>query len=138
MQFVPVATLPSVRLTDPAVAAAVPPQLLVNPLGIATTRPEGNVSVKATPVSATVLAAGLVMVKVSEVVPFSAMFAAPKALAIDGGATTAMLAEAVPPVPPLVEVTFPVVFVLGAGRDASYVHAEGAGSTGRPKLHRTD
>ena len=31
------------------------------------------------------------------------------ALAIDGGATTLTLAEAVPPVPPSVEVTLPVV-----------------------------
>ena len=30
-------------------------------------------------------------------------------MAIDGGATTLMLAEAVPPVPPSVEVTLPVV-----------------------------
>ncbi len=42
------------RLTpfDPAVAVIVPPpQLPVSPLGVETTRPAGNVSVKATPVS---------------------------------------------------------------------------------------
>ena len=49
------------------------------------------------------------MVKVSAVVPFSGIVVGLKALAIDGGATTLMLAEAVPPVPPSVEVTFPVV-----------------------------
>ena len=49
------------------------------------------------------------MVNVSEVVPFSGTLAAPNALAIDGGATTLMEAEAVPPVPPSVEVTLPVV-----------------------------
>src|SRR5258708_161175 len=94
---------------EPAPAVAVPPQVLVRALGVATTSPAGSVSVKATPVSAAVLAAGLVMVKVSEVVPFSGTAGAPKALAIDGGASTLMLVEAVPPVPPSVEVTLPVV-----------------------------
>src|SRR6266567_1017391 len=99
----------SETLPEPATAVAAPPQVLVNPFGVATTMPAGNVSVNATPVSATAFAPGLVMVKVSEVVPFSGRFAAPKALAIDGGATTLMLADAVPPVPPSVDVTFPVV-----------------------------
>ncbi len=99
----------SEMLPEPATAVAVPPQVLVRPLGVATTRPAGSVSVNATPVSATALAAGLVMVKVSEVVPFRGTATAPKALAIDGGATTLILAEAVPPVPPSVEVTLPVV-----------------------------
>src|SRR5258708_724252 len=105
------ARVPADKLTvpDPATAVAVPPQVLVSPLGVATTNPAGRLSVNATPVSAMVLAAGLVMVKVSEVVPLSGRLAAPNALAIDGGATTLMLAEAVPPVPPSVEVTFPVV-----------------------------
>src|SRR5579862_3026849 len=74
-----------------------------------TVSPVGSVSVNATPVSATVLAAGLVIVKVSEVVPFSATAVGLKALAIDGGATTAILAEAVFPVPPSVDVTALVV-----------------------------
>ena len=39
------------------------------------------------------------------------MLAAPNALVIDGGVATVKLAEAVLPVPPLVEVTFPVVLV---------------------------
>src|SRR5882724_6008341 len=99
----------SETLPEPATAVAAPPQVLVKPLGVATTNPAGSVSVNATPVSATAFAPGLVMVKVSEVVPFSGRFAAPKALAIDGGATTLMLADAVPPVPPSVDVTFPVV-----------------------------
>src|SRR5216684_7167819 len=92
----------SEMLPEAATAVAVPPQVLVRPLGVATTRPAGRVSVNATPVSATALAAGLVMVKVSEVVPFRGTATAPKALAIDGGATTLTLAEAVPPVPPSV------------------------------------
>src|SRR6266700_2141129 len=109
------AIVPPVKLTlpEPATAVAVPPQVLVNPLGVATTRPAGSVSVKATPVSATVLAAGLVMVKVSEVVPFSGIVAAPNALAIEGGATTVRVAVLlVVPVPPSVEVI--VLVVLSA------------------------
>jgi hypothetical protein len=52
------------------------------------------------------------MVKVSEVVPFNEMFAAPKALAMVGGATTVIGAMLLAkPVPPLAEVTAPVVFV---------------------------
>jgi len=99
----------SETLPDPATAVAVPPHVLVSPLGVATTRPAGKVSVNATPVSATALAAGLVMVKVRDVNPFSGTVVAPKALAIDGGATTLILAEVVPPAPPSVEVTLPVV-----------------------------
>ena len=99
----------SETLPEPATAVAVPPHVLVKPFGVATTKPAGSVSVNATPVSATAFAPGLVMVNVSDVVPFSGTKAAPNALAIDGGATTLMLAEAVPPVPPSVDVTFPVV-----------------------------
>jgi hypothetical protein len=111
VQVLLVATVPptSEMFPEPAAAVAVPPQVFVSPLGVATTIPTGNVSVNATPVSATAFAAGLVIVKVSEVVPFSGIFAAPNALAIDGGETTLTLADAVPPVPPSVEVTLPVV-----------------------------
>ena len=49
----------------------VPPQTVAEAL--ATVSPVGNVSVNATPVSGTAFAAGLVMVKVNEVVAFSAM-----------------------------------------------------------------
>jgi hypothetical protein len=114
VQFVFVAIVPLVNdtLPAPATAVAVPPHVLVRPLGVATTIPAGSVSVNATPVSATALAAGFVIVKVSDVVPFSGITAAPKAFAIEGGATTLMLADAVPPVPPSVDVTFPVVLFL--------------------------
>jgi hypothetical protein len=71
--------------------------------------PAGSVSVKATPVNAAVFAAGFVMVKLKADVPFGEMAVGLKAFAIDGGATTARLAEAVPPVPPSVELTLPVV-----------------------------
>src|SRR5713226_1778642 len=89
---------------------AVPPQVLDNPLGVATTRPAGRLSVKAIPVSAMVVF-GFVMVKVNDVVPFKGMLAAPNALVMVGGEATTRFAEAVPPVPPLVELTAPVVLV---------------------------
>src|SRR5437879_3964485 len=79
-------------------------------LALATVRPVGSVSVNATPVNATVLAAGLVMVNVSEVVAFSAMVFGLKTLAIEGGATTVNTAVLlVVPAPPSVELMTPVV-----------------------------
>src|SRR5437762_10007464 len=107
-----VARVPADRLTEPepATAVAVPPQVLLRPFGVATTRPAGKLSVKATPVRAT-LVFGLVMLHVSDVVPFNGICAAPNALLIDGGEATVRFALAVLPVPPLVEVTFPVVLV---------------------------
>jgi hypothetical protein len=85
------------------------PQVPVSPFGVATTNPAGKVSVKLTPLSATVFPAGLVIVNVRLVVPFNGILAAPNALLIVGGATTVTLAEAVPPVPPSVELTALVV-----------------------------
>jgi hypothetical protein len=96
-------------LPVPATAVATPPQVLATPFGVATTIPAGSASVNATPVKPTVFAAGFVTVNVNEVDAFNAMLAAPNAFAIAGGATTAILADAVPPVPPCVEVTAPVV-----------------------------
>ena len=90
-----------------AVVVSVPPQTVAE--AFATVSPVGSVSVNATPVRATVLAAGLVIVNVREVVAFRAMPEGLKTLAIDGGATTLIEAEAVPPVPPSVDVTLPVV-----------------------------
>src|SRR5258708_4449753 len=96
-----------------AVAFTVPPQLFVSPGVDATCNPLVSVSLNAIPVSALVLLAGLVMVNVTVVVPFSAMFAAPNALLIVGGATTVKTAVLlVVPVPPSVEVTAPVVLLL--------------------------
>jgi hypothetical protein len=68
------------------------------------------VSVKPTPLSV-VEAFGLLIVKLSEVEPFTAMLAAPNDFTILGGTTaaTVALADAVPPVPPSTEVTAPVV-----------------------------
>src|SRR2546423_232463 len=93
------------------VVVSVPPHTVAEAL--ATVRPVGSVSLKATPVSATVLAAGLVMVKVSEVVAFSAIVLGLKTLRIEGGATTVNTAVLlVVPVPPSVELTAPVVLLL--------------------------
>ena len=100
----------SVIEPEPAVAVTEPLQVLLSPFGVATTRPAGRLSVKATPLNATPVL-GLVMVKVSDVVPFSGMLAAPNAFAIDGGEATVKFAVAVLPVPPLVELTAPVVLV---------------------------
>ena len=71
------ARVPADRLTlpDPATAVAVPPHVLLIPLGVATTRPAGRLSVNARPVSAR-LVFGFVMLKVSDVVPFSGIVAA--------------------------------------------------------------
>ena len=94
-----------------AVVVRVPPQTVAD--AFATVNPTGNVSLNATPVSATVLAAGLVMVNVSDVVALRAIVDGLKTLAIDGGATTVSIAVLlVVPVPPSVEVTAPVVLLL--------------------------
>ena len=90
-----------------AVVVRVPPQTVA--VALATVSPVGRVSVNATPVSGSTFAGGLVMVNVSEVVPLTLIDDGLKTLAIDGGASTLMLAEAVPPVPPSFEVTLPVV-----------------------------
>src|SRR5205823_5186416 len=106
------ARVPPDKLTEPEppTAVAVPPQVLLR-FGVeATTRPAGRLSVKAMPFSVT-LVFGLLMVNVSEVVPFSGICAAPNSLVMVGGLATVRLALAVLPVPPLVEVTLPVVLV---------------------------
>ena len=66
---------------EPATAAAVPEHVFAKLLGVATTNPAGRLSVKAMPLNA-VREFGFVIVKVSEVVPFSAIVDAPKASAI--------------------------------------------------------
>jgi hypothetical protein len=68
----------------PGLAEKAAAQVPVNPLGVATTRPLGSASLNET-FSRSVLAFGLVRVKVRDVVPFTGMVPAPKALAIVGG-----------------------------------------------------
>ncbi len=94
-----------------AVVVTVPPLQLPN-VPLATVSPTGSVSVKATPVSGSGLAAGLVTVKVSDEVAFSAMLIGLKALLRVGGPSTFRLADAVPPAPPSVEFTLPVVLLF--------------------------
>src|ERR1700691_244265 len=95
MQVPPLAIVPPARLMvpTPAIAVAVPPQVEVKPLKVATTRPEGSESVKATPVSPTKLF-GFVMEKLTEVVPPGRNLLGRKALVMLGGATTSSVAEA--------------------------------------------
>jgi hypothetical protein len=106
------ASVPPDKLTEPdaPTAVAVPPQVLFKFDGEATTRPAGRLSVKAIPVSAIPLF-GLLMLKVSEVVPFKGTVAAPNALLMLGGLATVRFAVAVLPVPPLVDDTAPEVLV---------------------------
>src|SRR6478735_6261211 len=92
VQEPPAAIVPPERLTtekpDTVPVVMVPaPHDPVRPFGLATASPAGSVSPKPTPVSATV-AFGLVIVKVSVVVPFRLMVAAPNALAMLGGPIT--------------------------------------------------
>ena len=90
----------------PAVVVNVPPHCVVEE--VATVRPAGNVSENATPVNA-VPVFEFVIVKVRVVVPFNGIVVAPKDLLIEGGTTTVIEALAVFPVPPFVDVTFPVM-----------------------------
>jgi len=108
------ASVPPDRLTvpEPAVADNVPLHVLLAPFGVATAKPEGRVSVKLTPVS-TRPALGLLMLNVKLVEPLSGIVAAPKALLMVGGLDTLSVAVLlVAPVPPLVELTLPVVLLL--------------------------
>jgi hypothetical protein len=109
------AMVPPEKLNEvfPAVGAKVgDPQPVVATLGVAATcRPAGNESLKLTPVSA-VPAFALVSVKVNVLTPPTATEFGEKALAILGGASTVNVSVPVFPVPPFVEVTFPVVFTF--------------------------
>jgi hypothetical protein len=102
------ATLPALSaIVLGFVVVNVPPHCALE--DVATVRPAGNVSLKATPLSATVVL-GLVTVKVKVVVPFILMVDAPKLLLTVGGATTVTVAVLdVVPVPPSVEVIASVV-----------------------------
>ncbi len=74
----------SVTAPAPAVAVAVPPQVLVTEGVEATINPAGKESMNVTPVNPRAVL-GLLIVKVRLVVPFSGMDAAPKALAMLAG-----------------------------------------------------
>ena len=91
--------LPPLRLMvpEPATAVTLPEQAPTTLAGVATTSPAGRLSVKATPVRASVRF-GLVMVKVSVVEVLSPIAGWAKAFEIAGGATTVIDALAVLPV----------------------------------------
>jgi len=89
-----------VRLTllDPVVAAMVPPpQVPVNPLGVATSKPAGSISVKPTPLREEPVL-GFDRTNVSEVLPLTCTLAAPNAFEIVGGTTLG--GGSTPPVEP--------------------------------------
>jgi len=119
-----------------AVVVKVPPQTVA--VALATVRPVGRVSLNATPTAGSGFAAGLVIVNVSEVVAFNPMPDGLNTFAIDGGASTFKLAEAVPPVPPSVDVTLPVVlFCVPAAMPVTFtekVHNELATSVAPDRL----
>lgn len=78
----------------PAVAVTVPPQVLVTPGVAATCNPTGRVSVKLALIATTF---GLLILKFTVVVPFTAILAAPKLLVICGGSNITIPTFAVPP-----------------------------------------
>src|SRR5260221_330558 len=85
-----------------AVVVSVPPQTVADVF--VTVKPAGSVSTNPIPLRVLV-AFGLLIVKLSEVEPFSGMLAAPNALLIAGGPFTVIEALAVLPAPPSVDVT---------------------------------
>ncbi len=106
------ASVPLERVIVPAPAApvAVPPQVLFKLGGFAANKPEGRLSVNAIPFRVAPLF-GLLMLKVSVVVPLLGMLAAPNNLVMVGALGTVRVAVLlVLPVPPLLEVTALVVF----------------------------
>jgi hypothetical protein len=105
------AIAPPVKLMLVAAATAVnvPPQVLVAIGAASTSRPAGKVSVKLRPESPFGLAAGLVMVIVKVEMPPTCTPVGEKAFAMVGGMKTLSVALAVPPIPPSVELTLPVV-----------------------------
>lgn len=108
-QVVPGARLaPDKAMLVGTVVVSVPPQTVL--VALATVRPAGKVSVKATPVSVK-LALVLWSVNVRVAVLFSAIVVALNAFEIVGGLTTVMLAVATLPVrpPASVAVTFELV-----------------------------
>jgi hypothetical protein len=91
---------------------APPPHDPLRPLGVATTRPDGNESVNVTAVSGEAL--GLLIVKAREVLALRAMDEEPKAIEIVGAgiAITTTCAVEVLPVPPSLDVTVTGLFFV--------------------------
>ena len=107
---VPTATVaPANEMVTGEVTVKVPPHC--EEVALVTVSPVGSVSLKPTPVNEAGLPVGLVTVNVSEVVALGEMAVGLNDFAIEGGPSTLRLADAVKPLPPLVEVTAPVVLV---------------------------
>src|SRR5882757_4016265 len=106
LHVAPAARTPADKLNEaePDVApATVPPQLLVKPGAAATTTPAGSVSTNPTPVMPETF--GLVIESISVEAPLITWSVdGVNALVMEGGATTARVAEAVFPLPPSREV----------------------------------
>src|SRR5580704_16397776 len=92
------------RLLPAGATIVPPPQLPVNPFGVAITSPAGNVSENCSASSVTMWF-GFISVKVKGVDALDPMLNSPNALVRFGGVATYTVAEEVLPVPPLVEVT---------------------------------
>lgn len=133
------ASVPPARamLAPLALAVIVPePQVPVTPGVADTVSPAGNVSLTATPLKATV-AFGLVMVKLSVVLPFSGMETPPNVIVMVGGLPTVMLADAVVPVPPSLDMIAPVtLFCTPATVPVTFTTNEQAVPDARPAPDR--
>src|SRR5689334_15294640 len=101
---------PESAMLEGAVVVNVPPQVAA--VALATVTPAGKVSVTATPVNGTAFAAGLTIVNVRVVVWPGLTAAGLNATVSEGGATTVIDAEAVPPVPASLETSADVVFAF--------------------------
>jgi hypothetical protein len=130
--------------TPPDPATALPWKLAhveAAPLGVATTRPAGKVSVSPTPLSAS-SGLGLVSVNVIVLVPFSAIDDGANAFAITGGASTVRVAVAAEPLPPSLEAIVDVVFTFAPAlvpvTASEIVHDALAASVAPLRLTRDD
>ncbi len=104
---------PRLTVVLPGTAVTEPLQVLETPLGEATCKPLGRLSITVIVVSAPGLAAGLVITQVMVVVPPKAIKLEAKLLTICGAVNTFNVAVLeVVPVPPSVEVIAPVVLLL--------------------------
>ncbi len=104
----------SEMLLDPARAVKVPPpHVALWPFGVETVTPAGRLSVKPTPVRGTAFAAWLVIVKLRVELPFSTIVLGVNAFVMDGGGgiPTWIVAFAVSPLPPSIEVIVLVTLV---------------------------
>jgi hypothetical protein len=107
--LVPIAPPVSEIMLGAVVVRVPPPHTAELPFG--TVSPAGSVSVNATPVKAVVVF-GLVIVKLSTLVPFSGIVVASKPFMIDGGPTTVSVAVLlVAPAPLSFELIAPVVLL---------------------------